>query len=312
MSEITNNMLLNKTIAKLVPYLPVRLTRQVAARYIAGVHPESALTLAGQLKKEGFETTMDILGEDTTTPDQAEQAGDAYLSLMEMMAASDVPLNVSLKLTQFGLRIDQDLAFNVLNRVLVSAKQKGIFVRIDMEDADVTDMTLAFYERARGITNNVGTVLQARLKRTVDDAVRLAEPGVNIRLCRGVYKENRTIAYYRNPEIHQSFIETFRTLASGGCRVAVATHDLRLIRRIEDEMAFNSFPKENIEFQSLLGVPIGRTLRVLKDKGYRVRIYIPFGEAWFAYSMRRLRENPELATSIIKGFFRRDPLKINL
>lgn len=301
--------MLNNAIARLVPFLPMAIVKRVAQRYIAGETDDSAIRLSQGLERQGFLTTIDVLGEDTLTPHQASAAADAYLALMDKMAASGVPLNVSLKLTQFGLRIDPDLAFHSLGRVLERAKALGFFVRIDMEDSEVTDLTLELYERARGITDQVGTVLQARLRRTIDDASRLAAGQANIRLCRGVYKEPPHLAYTRNRDIRESFLESFRILAAGGSKVAVATHDLRLIARIENEISARTIPKQQVEFQTLLGVPMGQTLRRLRNRGYAVRIYVPFGQAWLKYSLRRLRENPEIATAVVKGLFKRDRLR---
>ncbi len=304
--------MLNNAIARLVPFLPMAIVKRVAQRYIAGETDAAAIRLSRGLERQGFLTTIDILGEDTLTPHQASAAADAYLALMEKMSRSGAPLNVSLKLTQFGLRIDRDLAFHSLRRVLERARALGFFVRIDMEDSEVTDLTLEFHERAREIMDQVGTVLQARLRRTIADASRLAARQANIRLCRGVYKEPPSIAYTRNRNIRESYLETFRILTAGGSKVAVATHDLRLIARIEKDIAARGIPKQQVEFQTLLGVPMGQTLPRLRDQGYAVRIYVPFGQAWLAYSLRRLQENPEIATSVVKGLFKRGRVGVSL
>ncbi len=297
--------MLNESIAKLVPYLPKRIVRRVAKRYIAGESEAEAVALAGRLRARGFTTTIDILGEDTTSVTQARAASEAYIALMSALVAAEVERNVSLKLTQFGLRVDEAEAFSALTRVLDKAREEDFFVRIDMEDSSVTDRTLAFHRRARELWPKVGVVLQARLKRTLRDAERLATQGVNVRLCQGVYKEPPEIAHVRKRDIRNAFMETFRILARGDGVIAVATHDLRLIQRILQEIEAARIPRERVEFQSLLGVPIRSALENLRDRGYKVRLYVPFGSAWLAYSLRRLQENPDMAMAIVRGLFRR-------
>jgi proline dehydrogenase len=297
--------MLNESIAHLVPYLPKPIVGRVAKRYIAGETVDAAVSLVKQLETRGFTATLDILGEDTTTLSQADEASAAYVSLMDAVTAAGIERNVSLKLTQFGLRIDTDKAFSALTRVLEKAKAENYFVRIDMEDASVTDLTLEFQRRAEKLWPRVGAVLQSKLIRTPMDAEALAERGVNVRLCRGVYRENPAIAHIRTRDIRNAFMETFRILARGSGTIAVATHDIRLIRRILREIEATALPLDRVEFQSLLGVPIRSTLEQLRDDGFKVRLYVPFGSAWLAYSLRRLQENPELATAIVTGLFKR-------
>jgi proline dehydrogenase len=297
--------MLNESIAKLVPHLPKRLIGRVARRYIAGETEASAVALAVQLESLGFLATIDILGEDTTTMERALTASSAYLSLMTSMSEAGIDRNVSLKLTQLGLRQDPEQAFSTLSRILEKAREENFFVRLDMEDSSVTDLTLDFQRRAREIWPRVGVVLQARLRRTLRDAERLSAEGVDVRLCQGVYREPEAIAHVWPRDIRNAFMETFRILARGEARIAVATHDTRLIQRILREMEATRMPRERVEFQSLLGVPIRSTLERLRDDGHRIRLYVPFGSAWLAYSLRRLQENPDMAMAIVKGLFQR-------
>ncbi len=298
----------NQLVIRMFPIIPRPIIHQVAGRYIAGETKEKAIAVIRSLGERGFVTTADELGEDTERWEQATQAGADYLELMEALAAAGVERNVSIKLTQFGLRINPEGAFDLLRRVLDTAAKHDFFVRIDMEDATVTDITLDFYRRAREIYPRVGTVLQSRLFRTVDDARQLAAEGANIRLCKGIYKEHRGIAQMGREEIREGFMEAATALMEGGAYVALATHDVPLIHRLKAEITRLKKQKDEVEFQALLGVPMRRTLESLRDEGFTVRLYVPYGKEWYAYSVRRLKENPDMATAIAKSLFSRDRL----
>ncbi len=293
-----------KIVSRMVPYLPPRLVERIAARYIAGKSPVEALRVVRALKMRGFVTTLDILGEDTSTLAMADGAVDAYTALLKRLGAAGAPRNVSVKLTQLGLRIDERAAWDNLVRLLEQAKAEEAFVRIDMEDASMTDVTLQFHGRARAAGYNTGTVLQARLRRTRGDASLLKD--ASIRLCKGAYKEPASLAFERQVEIRRSYMDVFHKLMDNGCRVAAATHDLKLISRIRKAVELESIPKDRVEFQALLGVPIRSTLEALRDDGFTVRLYVPFGDASMSYSLRRLNENPDLAGAIVKSLFLTD------
>lgn len=296
-------------VTRLLPVVPQGIVRRVAGRYIAGETTESAIALAAALARDGFVTTIDVLGEDIVAPEQATATADAYVALMRQMHEADVERNVSLKLTQLGLRLDEGRAFAELERILAVAELLDFFVRIDMEDSSVTDVTLELHERARRRWPRVGAVLQARLRRTVDDARRLAATGADIRLCKGIYQEPAELAYTGADEIRDAYVAAFEELHGGATRIGIATHDRPLIERIEGVIAARGPTRATLEFQALLGVPIRATLERLRDAGYPVRIYVPFGDEWYAYSVRRLRENPQLAGAIVRGLFSRDRLE---
>ncbi len=300
--------MMNEAIAKLVPFLPPKLVSRVARRYIAGDTAAEGLALAERLKRAGYRTTLDILGEDTLTRTQGADAAADYVHLMTGMARVNVSRNVSIKLTQLGLRLSEDIARENLRTVLSAAAETNTFVRIDMENASVTDTTLRIYEEARERWPQVGVVLQSRLKRTVEDATRLK--GANIRLCKGAYKESADISYRRQRDIRRSYMRTFRILMNNDAYIGVATHDKRLIGLVRREVIRSRIPKDRLEFQSLLGVPIRTTLANLKAEGFKVRLYVPFGSASLSYSIRRLEENPGLAFAIAKSIFRRDRINV--
>jgi len=334
--------MLSELFIRIIPLLPRPLVQRVAGRYVAGDSADSAITLAAALYRQGFVTTLDMLGEDVTTTTEAQATVDAYVSLMRAMTGAGLERNISIKLTQLGLRLDRDHAFELLRRLLEEAATGDFFVRFDMEDASVTDITLDFYRRAREIWPRVGAVLQSRLRRTVDDARQLAAEGANIRLCKGIYPESDAIAFTGANEIRESYLTSLRLLLDGGCYVGVATHDPNLIRKAElmagetgdtpvssptatpgsdagpgsdgepgsggESRGDQRGGRRPLEFQALLGVPIRTRLERLRDTGFKVRIYVPFGQDWYAYGLRRLRENPQVAVAIARSIFSHDHL----
>ncbi len=300
--------MLNKLVSWMIPAVPRRVVGQVAGRYIAGESRDSALDLVSRLRAQGFVTTLDVLGEDITRLDQAGEAVEEYLALIAALAARfPDERNVSLKLSQFGLAFDQEACFREVARVVERAATEDTFVRLDMEDARFTDATLAIYRRLRDeVWPRVGTVLQARLRRTVEDARRLAGEGASIRLCKGIYREAAAVAFTGFEEVRRAYVEAARALLRGGALVGFATHDQPLIERIRPEIQVAGVGLERVEFQALLGVPIRSVLEGLRDEGFRVRLYVPFGKDWYAYSLRRLKENPEMAGAIALSLLKRD------
>ncbi len=297
----------NQLVLWILPAVPRPIIFQVAGRYIAGDTREKAIEVIRSLAQRGYHVTVDQLGEDTVNLDQARQATAEYIQLMEALAAAGVERNISLKLTQFGLRLDKEGAFDHVKQMLEVAAKHDFFVRIDMEDATVTDVTLEFYHRAKQVYPRVGTVLQSRLYRTIEDARQLAAEGANIRLCKGIYKEPATVAHTKMRDINEAYIAAARILMDGPSFVGLATHDVPLIERLKEEIgARPAATREKLEFQALLGVPVRKTLEQLMREKYTVRMYVPYGREWYAYSIRRLKENPDMATAIAKSLLSRD------
>jgi proline dehydrogenase len=302
--------MLRQIVSSLLPMLPRAAVRRVAMRYVAGESTESAVELARRLQGQGFHTTIDMLGEDTTDPGEAAASASAYVGLMEDIAAAGVDRNISIKLTQLGLRSSAACAFEQqLERVVEAAARLDTFVRIDMEDSSVTELTIDAWQRAKERWPRVGLVLQARLRRTRDDALRLASQGASVRLCKGIYPESPSIAFRDPREINASYLDVAETLLKAGARVAFATHDRSLVEQVEDRVAKGGFHREACEFQALLGVPVRSMLERLRDKGHTVRLYVPYGKDWYAYSVRRCRENPELAMAVARGLLHSDRLE---
>jgi proline dehydrogenase len=295
--------LLDRVIARTLPVVPKSIVRRVASRYIAGETTDDALRLVASLNARGFRATLDILGEDIHRLDQADRAIDGYLNLIEQIAHRKLDSTISIKLTQLGLKLDTQNCRKLTSRLVQRARDFGNFVRIDMEDSSCTTETLRIYRELRSGFSNVGVVLQAYLRRTMDDVCALEDLKPNVRLCKGVYVERREISYHDMRVINRNYVTILERLLRNGCYVGIATHDelmvweaFRIIRELK-------LPPTAYEFQMLLGVE--EQLRdIIRAAGHNVRIYIPFGRDWYAYSVRRLRENPRLAGYVFKAVFK--------
>ncbi len=297
--SVVNNLL--KTTLPLTPKFVVRF---FAKRYVAGDTLEEAVATVQRLVREGCCATVDVLGEAVTNPELAAQAVAAYREVLATIVAQNLDANISVKPTQMGLKISEELALANLREVVAEAARHGTFVRIDMEDATTTDATLRMYRSLRKELANVGVVLQARLRRTLEDAVALAREGTNVRLCKGIYLEPRAIAYEEPEIIRWAFVHALEALFAGNGYVAVATHDEWLIEQTLALAARMGVPKERFEFQMLLGVdPALR--RIIVKSGHKLRVYVPFGSHWYPYSVRRLRENPHIIRAGLEAFLRR-------
>jgi proline dehydrogenase len=295
--------LLNKLVVTAMPLIPKAVVGRVASRYIAGTKLSDGVGVVGTLNKAGMMATMDLLGEDIAAASEAHQVRDNILAILRAIDKHRLNSNVSIKPTQLGLRIDTELCYNNIRAILDEAKALGNFVRIDMEDASTTDDTLAIYRRLRadGYTNT-GVVIQAYLHRSESDVLALVKEGANIRLCKGIYNESPSIAFKGREEIRDNYMKLLSIILKGGTYVGIATHDdvlidgaLGLVRNLGLEPA-------RYEFQMLLGVRESRRDQIVKN-GHRLRVYVPYGEQWYAYSTRRLKENPAMAWYITKAIF---------
>lgn len=297
--------LVDRAIAFVLPAVPKPVVGYFSKPYIAGSTADDAFRVVRSLAREGAMATLDILGEFVTTPEEVETNAVAYTALLEKIRAEGLPdTNVSVKLTALGLTLDRELCLRKMRDLVGTAARFGNFVRIDMEDSPCTDPTLAVYRTLRAeFPGHVGVVLQSRLRRTLDDVDALTEEPANFRLCKGIYLEPREIAFTDPELIRSNFTLALERMIERGAYVGIATHDerlaweaLRIVRKV-------SLPRDRYEFQMLLGVD--ETLRrILIRDGHRLRVYVPFGEKWHAYSMRRLRENPQVAGYILKALLR--------
>jgi proline dehydrogenase len=287
--------LLDRAIVSALPAVPKPIVRLISDRYIAGERVEDACRVVKKLNAEGKMATIDVLGEEITTPEEARHIAYAYDDVFRAIDEQGLDSNVSVKLTGMGLKLGRDIAKENLERTVRGAAERGNFVRIDMEDSSCTDDTLALYRELReeGL-DNIGIVLQAYLRRTLDDIASLADLQPNVRLCKGIYVEPLKIAYHDFDQIRASFFRALSALLAGGCYVGIATHDEWLIH--ESARLVNRYgrTRDEYEFQMLLGVRERRADQLVEE-GHRLRIYVPYGEQWYAYSLRRLQENPKIA-----------------
>jgi len=285
-----------------LPLIPKPIVRRVANRYVAGETLDSAIAKVRELNGRGFDATLALLGEEVSERATAEAAVDEYLEVLERLAPAALRSGISIKLTLIGLKIEEAYCRANLIRVLEAAAAHDTFVRIDMEDHTCTDATLRLHAEMRERYPNVGTVLQAYLRRTPSDIAALPE-AASIRLCKGIYIEPETVAHHDYEQVRREFVRDLELLFDRGARVAIATHDRYLVDAARTEIARRGLER-GYEFQTLLGVT--ESLRdELHAEGHRLRVYVPYGRDWYAYSVRRLRENPQIAVYVLKAFFQR-------
>jgi proline dehydrogenase len=293
--------LLDRAIARVLPAVPKPLVRALASPYIAGPTLEDAVAVVRRLNTQGKLATVDVLGEEITRDEEAREIGRAYHRVLERIEAEGLDANISVKLTGLGLELDYALCRENLEAVVDDARARSNFVRIDMEDSATTDDTLRLYRELRASgRDNVGVVLQARLRRTLSDAAELD----NVRICKGIYLERPEIAYEDADEIRASFRTTLRMLLDDDAYVAIATHDEELIADALLQVRRRRLTAAEYEFQMLLGVRPERGDALVRD-GHRLRVYVPFGTHWYEYSVRRLQENPKIAGYVAADTIRR-------
>jgi proline dehydrogenase len=294
----------DRAIAATLPLVPRPVVRHFADRYMAGEKLEDAVAAVRRLNERGVMATIDVLGEFIRAPEEAEATATAYERVLDAIAAERLDATVSVKLSALGIEIDPAVADRTLARVLACAERHGIFVRIDMEHSGLTDRTLRVYRGLREAGHHgVGVVLQSYLRRTMDDVHALADLTPNVRVVKGIYIEPEEIAYRDPAAINGNFVRAVDGLIADGSYVAIATHDRALITEILALLDRRIVSRESYEFQMLLGVAEDVRHRLVAA-GHRMRVYVPFGQAWYAYSVRRLKENPSIA-----GYVARDVMR---
>ncbi len=290
--------LFDRTIVRVLPAVPRPVVRRLAERYIAGPELDDACRTVKALNERGRMATIDVLGEEVRAREEALALVDHYRHVFDTIREQGLDSNVSVKPTGLGLKLDRDFCRENIASIVSCAEERNNFVRIDMEDATTTSDTLAVYRelRAEGL-EKVGVVLQARLRRTLDDVSALADLRPSVRVCKGIYLEPEDIAYQDFQEIRDNFVRIVEALLDAGAYVAVATHDEWLVEQAVRLVDRYGLGREEYEFQMLLGVREALGDELLRA-GHRLRIYVPFGQRWYEYSMRRLQENPKIATYI--------------
>jgi proline dehydrogenase len=285
----------DRAIVRLLPAVPRPVVRKFSERYIAGAELKDARETVRQLNADGKVATIDVLGEEITTEEEAAAIVRAYLDVFADIERCGLDSGVSVKLTALGLKLDYDLCRDNLRTVVEDAASRGNFVRIDMEDSSTTDDTLRLYRELRDEgRENVGVVLQATLRRTAADIAALADLKPSVRLCKGIYLEPPDIAYREYEAVRASYVRALEALLDAGSYVGIATHDEWLLDQAQRIVADRGLEHDEYEFQMLLGVRPERG-DALVAEGHHLRIYVPFGRHWYEYSLRRLQENPSIA-----------------
>jgi len=295
--------LFNRTIVFLLGFMPKALVRRFAARYIAGDTLQNAIDLVKDLNRQGMMATLDVLGEEIHNLAEARFAVDEYKRCVKAIVDHQLDANISLKPTQFGLGQDVSVAEANIREVIQEARKFNIFVRIDMEDSRYTTATYELYLRLKREFSNVGTVMQAYLRRSHQDAVNMIPQHINLRLCKGIYVEPREIAYKDPVLVNQNYALVLEELIRGKVYVGIATHDERLVWEGMRLVRKYQLGRKDYEFQMLLGVD--KELRdIILKAGHRLRLYVPYGNQWYAYSTRRLKENPQVARHILNNLLK--------
>ena len=298
----------NKFIAAILPFFPGKFIWIFSKDYISGETIEDAMRVSKELNTQNIKVTLDVLGEFITTTEEAEENKNEYLNLIDVTYKNGIDGNFSVKPTSFGLLLDKELCFNHIREIVAKAASYNNFIRIDMEDSPTTDDEIALFRRLKTeYPANVGLVIQAYLKRTLNDIKELSDlntPSIplSFRLCKGIYIEPEKIAYKKYEEINQNFLENLEFMFMNKIHVGIATHDKPVIEGAYRLIRKYNVPKNMYEFQMLYGVT-PKLRESIVNEGHTMRVYVPYGKKWFNYSTRRLKENPKIASHIMKAIF---------
>ncbi|MEI8225231.1 MAG: proline dehydrogenase family protein [Bacteroidota bacterium] len=298
----------NKFIAAILPWFPKKFIWIFSRPYISGETLEDAMRVSKDLNNKNIKVTLDVLGEFIKTPEEAELNKKEYLNLIDISYKNHIDGNFSLKPTSFGLLIDKDICFNHIREIVTKAASYNGFIRIDMEDSPCTDDEIKLFRKLKAeFPGNVGLVIQAYLKRTLKDIEEMLDLknsniSLSYRLCKGIYVEPEAISYKKYEEINQHYLEDLEFMFRNKIHAGIATHDKPLVDGAYKLIEKYNVPKNMYEFQMLYGVT-PKLRESIVSKGHTMRVYVPFGKQWFGYSTRRLKENPKMASHIIKAIF---------
>ncbi len=294
--------ILNKVLVPSISVLPKGVVKIFANKYIAGDKLSDAVNTVKDLNQKKLMATVDVLGESIKDKSEAVSSKLENLKVLDAIKANELNCNLSIKLTMLGLNIDYDFCLEQVTEILEKAKSINTFVRIDMEDSSVTESTIKIFEESKKKFDNVGIVIQAYLRRSENDILRLTDIGANFRICKGIYVEPEEIAFKDGDEIRANFLKILRIALEKKSYVGIATHDEYLIKESVKMVKEMNLKKDEYEFQMLLGVKENIRGEAVA-KGHRMRIYVPFGKRWYEYSIRRFKENPNLAGQVLKSIF---------
>ena len=280
-----------------------RIFRSTAWRFVAGETIEDAIRAAREANRQGIKTTMDLLGENTLSREDASRTTEEIIGMMDRIYTEKVDCNVSIKLTQLGLGLGTDFCHQNLMALLRRAAELGGFIRVDMEDSNFTQRTLDAVTRAHAELGNVGTVIQSYLFRSEQDVQMLIANRIGIRLCKGAYLEPAAIAFRKKRDNDANYVKLMKLLLESGIYHGIATHDENIIAAVKDFAREKGISKDRFEFQMLYGIRRDLQQKLVQE-GYNVRIYIPYGKRWYPYFMRRLAERPANVIFILRNLFK--------
>ena len=295
--------LINNLIIQILPFLPKFLVKIVASPYIAGITDEEMLQNVKKLNQKGFKVAIDILGEHVQTENEAKEVTDRYVAIYDEISKRNLLANLSIKLTHVGQDLGLDIVEKNLSKLVEAAKKNNNFLRLDMENAPYTSETIKLYKEMFNYYDQIGIVIQAYLHRSIDDIKALSNDKFNVRICKGIYVEDPSLVLNDYNDIRENYISLVKESLNNGSYVGIATHDEFLIDSLYSWILEKGISKDRHEFQVLHGVPMQKKLKKLMDDGNTVRVYLPYGDNWYDYSVRRLKENPKMAGYIIKNLF---------
>ena len=300
--------MINRLIASILPFMPKRLVWIFSKKYISGEFLADALHESEKLNAEGCSVTIDVLGEFVSKLADAESFKIQYINAIEQFSSRKIKGNISIKPSMFGLLLDKEACYNNIREIVLTAVKYNSFIRIDMEDSTCTDYEIALFNRLKAeFPYQVGLVVQAYMRRTLDDIILLAgshsaTSPLNFRLCKGIYVEDKSIAYKGYQEVRDHFLEDLEYMLKNDIYVGIATHDHYLVEQSISMIERLNISRERYEFQMLYGVNPNLRQSIV-GKGHPMRVYVPFGTHWFSYSTRRLKENPNMVWHIVKAIF---------
>ena len=295
--------LINNLIIQILPFLPKFLVKIVASPYIAGITDEEMLQNVEKLNQKGFKVAIDILGEHVQTENEAKEVTNRYVAIYDEISKRNLLANLSIKLTHIGQDLGLDIVEKNLSKLVEAAKKNNNFLRLDMENAPYTSETIKLYKEMFNHYNQIGIVIQAYLHRSINDIKALSNDKFNVRICKGIYVEDPSLVLNDYNDIRDNYISLVKESLNNGSYVGIATHDEFLIDSLYSWILEKNISKDRYEFQVLHGVPMQKKLKKLMDDGNTVRVYLPYGDNWYDYSVRRLKENPKMAGYIIKNLF---------
>ena len=295
--------IINNIIIKTIPLLPKKVVKLIANNYVAGINPQDVLNKTKFLNNRGYEITIDLLGEHISDNNTVDKITEIYLNLLKSIKEQNLRANISVKPTHIGLHIDLNTFKNNADKLVSSALKMNNFIRFDMEDSSTTDNTINIIKELNKKYENIGTVFQAYLKRTYSDLSYFLNNKTNFRLCKGIYNESPLVAYKNYDKINENYLKIVEFAFKKNSYICFATHDLFLIEEIYKLIKKYNVSINKFEFQVLYGVPMKGWLQKHLKNNYKVRIYLPYGPQWYEYSIRRLKENPNIAKHVAKSIF---------